>query len=150
MKTFKEFLIESVNQEELNKLKIFIDSNTNQWPSEFGSVETYAKKKGYNQSIGFFANNSAKFVDRFLFEPNAVDQKWLTSIGAKTKQNEVILRMITSKHVAGDLLGIVKINLVKGIVYFFDEEKEAFETKGEKVQYARFLNSFYSKQVKYI
>lgn len=150
MKTFKEFLSESVTQEELSKSKIFIDSNTNQWPSEFGSIESYARKKGYKSSVGFFANNNAKFTDRFCFEPNAADQKWLTSIGAKLKQNEVILRMITSKHVAGDLLGIIKINLVKGIVYFFDEEKEAFETKGEKVQYARFLASFYSKQIKYV
>ena len=113
---------------------VYFDEYKTQWPSEIGKVQESIGE----EVIGFFSIDK-QFVDRFLFETNEYDVPYLKDV--KLKEGEKVFRYTTTAMMPY-LTPYIKINLIKGIVYFLADaqaDEAVFETRGTKVDYLRIL-----------
>ena len=153
MRSFKDFINEQVSQEYLESKNVYVDENSSKW-SMSSSILSYMKKRGYSNPVGVFDFNKTSNSDSILFELDSFDKKWIREVGLKENTNEIILRFATESHVVGGSIGLVKVNPVKGMVYFLedseDENNQKFESRGLKIKYARFLHSFLKKHLNFV
>lgn len=113
---------------------VYFDEYKTWWPSEISK----AQKSIGEEVIGFFSIDK-QFVDRYLFETNELDVPYLADV--RLKEGEKVFRYTTTAMIPF-LTPYIKINLVKGIVYFLADaqaDEAVFETRGAKVDYLRLL-----------
>ena len=113
---------------------VYFDEYKTRWPSEISKAQEVVQE----EVVGFFSIDK-QFVDRFLFNTDDADLPYLKDV--KLKEGEKVFRYTTTAMMPF-LTPYIKINLVKGIVYFLADaqaDEAVFETRGTKVDYLRLL-----------
>jgi hypothetical protein len=113
-------------------------------------INLISKENAYQYHFSFMANYAGSFggvngnySDRTLLTPDAWDQENLLA-GIKLKEDEKIYKVQTDKNRERGTWYFVKLNTVKGLVYFNagdpTTEEVKFETRGTKVDYINLRN----------
>lgn len=130
-----------VTQESLKAKHIYVDYNTSTWWTDYEVMKfAYSQKMcGPLVAVTELPNTCTTV---HLFELDEWDKKWIGDVPLKA--GEQIFRFGSVSTVAGSMMPLVKINVLRNLVYFLTEEsfdgiidEVEFKKKGVKVNYLR-------------
>ena len=72
------------------------------------------------------------------FDIELFDNVW--SGGIEPKKNCVLFRYATNTTLAGGYFPLVSVNIRRGLIYFWNEEENCWDTRSLKVRYFNFVD----------
>lgn len=147
MKSFNEYLTESIPQENLRTKDIYFDFDIRVHRFDLNGDVLNALSQ--NEIVGLMEWKGAREA-MYLGELNSYDRKYASHI--KLKNGEMLFRYSTRTAAISGLAMYVKVNVLKKLVYLLTEESTSgtddpiqFETRGIKLEFIRLAPEYMRK-----